>query len=124
MMQKPGNTLCLKLNTGRQSCKFACRTKDHSCASSIETRSRVKTRTQEQFSTVPRRAAMKYFVLAVVFCLPLPMIAQQSAPEIQFHAQTDFFKLPNGRVLRGSRRCCGQFERTCLRLLAGRHHGT
>jgi len=37
---------------------------------------------------------MKYFVLAVVFCLPLPMIAQQSAPEIQFHAQTDFFKLP------------------------------
>ena len=28
------------------------------------------------------------------FCLPIPMIAQQSVPEIKFHAQTDFFKLP------------------------------
>ena len=32
--------------------------------------------------------------LAAVFCLPIQMFAQQSAPEIKFHAQNDFFKLP------------------------------
>ena len=37
---------------------------------------------------------MKCFVLAAVFCLPIPQFAQQSVPEIKFEAQTDFFKLP------------------------------
>src|SRR5580700_2870764 len=34
--------------------------------------------------------------LAAALCLPIQMIAQQSAPEIRFHAQTDFLKLPPG----------------------------
>jgi hypothetical protein len=37
---------------------------------------------------------MKCFALAVVLCLPIPLLAQQSAPEIKFKAQIDFFKLP------------------------------
>jgi len=37
---------------------------------------------------------MKCLALAAVFCLPIPQFAQQSVPEIKFHAQTDFFKLP------------------------------
>jgi hypothetical protein len=37
---------------------------------------------------------MKCFVLAALFCLPIPQFAQQSVPEINFEAQTDFFKLP------------------------------
>ena len=37
---------------------------------------------------------MKRLALAAIFCLPLHLFAQQSAPEIEFHAQTDFFKLP------------------------------
>ncbi len=37
---------------------------------------------------------MKCLVLAAVFCLPIPLFAQQTVPEIKFHAQTDFFKLP------------------------------
>ena len=37
---------------------------------------------------------MKCLALAAVFCLPIHLFAQQSAPEIKFHAQTDFFKLP------------------------------
>jgi hypothetical protein len=32
--------------------------------------------------------------LLAVFCLPIQMFAQQSVPELKFHAQTDFFKLP------------------------------
>ena len=32
--------------------------------------------------------------LAAMFCLPIPLIAQTSVPEIKFHADTDFFKLP------------------------------
>ncbi len=32
--------------------------------------------------------------LAAVFCLPIQMVAPQSVPEIKFHAQTDFLKLP------------------------------
>src|SRR6516225_2929117 len=41
-----------------------------------------------------RRGRMKCFVLAAVFCLPMPQFAQQSVPEIKFQAQMDFFKLP------------------------------
>ena len=37
---------------------------------------------------------MKVLALAAVFCLPIQLLAEQSAPEIKFHAQTDFFKLP------------------------------
>ncbi|MGA7110159.1 MAG: peptidyl-alpha-hydroxyglycine alpha-amidating lyase family protein [Terracidiphilus sp.] len=37
---------------------------------------------------------MKHLVLAAVLCAPISMVAQQSAPQIKFHAQTDFFKLP------------------------------
>jgi DNA-binding beta-propeller fold protein YncE len=37
---------------------------------------------------------MKHFVLAVVLCAAISMVAQQPTPEIKFHAQTDFFKLP------------------------------
>jgi len=37
---------------------------------------------------------MKCLALAALFCLPIHMLAQQSVPEIEFHAQTDFFKLP------------------------------
>ena len=37
---------------------------------------------------------MKYLAFAAVFCLQFQMFAQQPAPEIKFHAQTDFFKLP------------------------------
>src|SRR5262249_35706152 len=37
---------------------------------------------------------MKRLALAALFCLPIQVLAQQSAPEIKFHAQTDFFKLP------------------------------
>src|SRR6202051_4767960 len=36
---------------------------------------------------------MKGLALAAVFCLPIQLFAQQSVPEIKFHAQTDFFKL-------------------------------
>ena len=36
---------------------------------------------------------MKSLALAALFCLPIPLLAQQSVPEIKFHAQTDFFKL-------------------------------
>src|SRR5664280_2695257 len=41
-----------------------------------------------------RRVGMKVLALAAVFCLPTQLLAEQSAPEIKFHAQTDFFKLP------------------------------
>jgi DNA-binding beta-propeller fold protein YncE len=41
-----------------------------------------------------RRARMKCLALAAVFCLQFQLFAQQPAPEIKFHAQTDFFKLP------------------------------
>jgi DNA-binding beta-propeller fold protein YncE len=37
---------------------------------------------------------MKRLVFAAVFCLPTLFFGQQSSPEIRFHAQTDFFKLP------------------------------
>ncbi len=37
---------------------------------------------------------MKCFVCAAVLCLSIPLLAQQSAPQIRFQAQTDFFKLP------------------------------
>jgi hypothetical protein len=37
---------------------------------------------------------MKSLALAAVFCLPIQLFAQQSVPEIKFHAQTDFFQLP------------------------------
>ena len=37
---------------------------------------------------------MKCLALAAVFCLPIPLLAQPSVPEIKFHAQTDFLKLP------------------------------
>ena len=37
---------------------------------------------------------MKRFAVAAVLCLSIPLFAQQSVPEIKFHAQTDFFKLP------------------------------
>ena len=37
---------------------------------------------------------MKHFALAAALCLSIPLDAQQSPPEIKFHAQTDFFKLP------------------------------
>ena len=37
---------------------------------------------------------MKCLALAVVFCLPIPLFAQQAVPEIKFQAQTDFFQLP------------------------------
>jgi DNA-binding beta-propeller fold protein YncE len=37
---------------------------------------------------------MKCLVLAAVFCLPVPLVAQPSVREIRFHAQTDFFQLP------------------------------
>src|ERR1700731_4094824 len=37
---------------------------------------------------------MRRLALAVVFCLPIQLFAQQSVPEIRFQAQTDFFKLP------------------------------
>src|SRR3974390_2590877 len=33
--------------------------------------------------------------MMVALCAPLPLLAQQSAPEIPFKAQTDFFKLPS-----------------------------
>src|SRR6202165_716487 len=36
---------------------------------------------------------MKCLALAAAFCLPIQLFAQQSVPEIKFHAQTDFFKL-------------------------------
>src|SRR5579863_7708282 len=32
--------------------------------------------------------------LVALFCLSIEMFAQQSVPELKFHAQTDFFKLP------------------------------
>src|SRR5580692_9565152 len=37
---------------------------------------------------------MKRFVFATVFCMSIPLFAQQSVPEIRFQAQIDFFKLP------------------------------
>lgn len=37
---------------------------------------------------------MRIFSLAAVVCLSIQLFAQQSVPEIKFHAQTDFFKLP------------------------------
>ena len=37
---------------------------------------------------------MKCLALAVAFCLPIPLFAQQAVPEIKFQAQTDFFQLP------------------------------
>ncbi|HEY3625409.1 MAG TPA: peptidyl-alpha-hydroxyglycine alpha-amidating lyase family protein [Terracidiphilus sp.] len=37
---------------------------------------------------------MKYFALAAILCLPAPLFAQESVPEIKFQAQTDFFQLP------------------------------
>jgi DNA-binding beta-propeller fold protein YncE len=37
---------------------------------------------------------MKRLAFAAVFCLSVPLYAQQSVPEIKFHAQTDFFQLP------------------------------
>src|SRR5580698_9067263 len=40
------------------------------------------------------RRGMRFLALAAVFCVPVHMFAQQSAPQIKFLAQTDFFKLP------------------------------
>src|SRR5215469_9509849 len=37
---------------------------------------------------------MKWLMLAASLWLPIPLFGQQSAPEINFQAQTDFFKLP------------------------------
>src|SRR6202046_4984291 len=37
---------------------------------------------------------MKCLALAAVFCLSIQLFAQQSVPQIKFHAETDFFKLP------------------------------
>ena len=37
---------------------------------------------------------MKCFVLAAIFCLPIPQFAQQPVSEIKFQGQTDFFTLP------------------------------
>ena len=37
---------------------------------------------------------MKYFALAAIFFLSIPLIAQEAVPEIRFRAQADFFKLP------------------------------
>jgi DNA-binding beta-propeller fold protein YncE len=37
---------------------------------------------------------MKCLVLAALFSLSIPLFAQQSVPEIEFQAQTDFFQLP------------------------------
>ena len=37
---------------------------------------------------------MKCFAVAAAICLSIPLLAQQPAPEIKFHAQTDFLKLP------------------------------
>jgi DNA-binding beta-propeller fold protein YncE len=37
---------------------------------------------------------MKHLALMTILCLSIPIVAQQSAPEIKFQAQTDFFKLP------------------------------
>src|ERR1700757_2187081 len=37
---------------------------------------------------------MKWLVIAALFFLPSPQLAQQAVPEIKFQAQTDFFKLP------------------------------
>src|SRR3984957_15000778 len=37
---------------------------------------------------------MKHLALMTILCLSIPIVAQQSAPEIRFQAQTDFFKLP------------------------------
>ena len=37
---------------------------------------------------------MRRALFTAIFCLPLFAHAQQSAPQIKFHAQTDFFKLP------------------------------
>ena len=42
---------------------------------------------------------MKGFALAAVLCLPVPLFAQQSVPEIKFQAQTDFLKLPSDLYL-------------------------
>src|SRR4051812_19755174 len=41
-----------------------------------------------------KRGRMKSLALAALFCLTVPMSAQQAVPEIKFHPQTDFFKLP------------------------------
>src|ERR1700740_3205792 len=37
---------------------------------------------------------MKRVALTAVLCLSIQLLAQQPIPEIKFHAQTDFFKLP------------------------------
>jgi len=37
---------------------------------------------------------MKFLAFVAIFCLSFPLFGQQSAPEINFQAQTDFFKLP------------------------------
>jgi hypothetical protein len=37
---------------------------------------------------------MKCLAFAVLLCLSIPLFAQPPVPEIKFHAQTDFFKLP------------------------------
>jgi hypothetical protein len=42
---------------------------------------------------------MKGFALAAVLCLPVPLFAQQSVPEIKFQAQTDFLQLPSDLYL-------------------------
>jgi DNA-binding beta-propeller fold protein YncE len=37
---------------------------------------------------------MKWLVFVAALCCAVPQFAQQTVPEIKFHAQTDFFKLP------------------------------
>lgn len=37
---------------------------------------------------------MRSLAFAALFCLAIPLSAQQNVPEIKFQAQTDFFKLP------------------------------
>jgi hypothetical protein len=37
---------------------------------------------------------MRSLAFAALFCLTIPLSAQQNVPEIKFQAQTDFFKLP------------------------------
>src|ERR1700721_1007745 len=43
---------------------------------------------------------MNWLLLAAAFCLPFQIFAQQTVPEIKFHAETDFFKLPPARYFR------------------------
>ena len=43
---------------------------------------------------------MKCLALAVALCLPAPLLAQQSVPEIKFKAQTRFLQAAAGYLFR------------------------